>query len=70
MTGAVLFARTFANLLTVDAGFREDNILIASLDLSQLRIPVAGRLAVKKEIVDRLHDVPGVEADRRLALFR
>ena len=39
VTGAVLFARTFANLLTVDAGFREDNILITSLDLSQLRHP-------------------------------
>jgi len=62
VTGAVLFARTFANLLTVDAGFREDNILITSLDLSQLRLPVARRLAVKKEIVDRLHEIPGVEA--------
>jgi putative ABC transport system permease protein len=62
VTGAVLFARTFANLLTVDAGFREDNILIASLDLSQLRLPVARRLAVKNEIVDRLREIPGVEA--------
>jgi putative ABC transport system permease protein len=62
VTGAVLFARTFANLLTVDAGFREDSILITSLDLSQLRIPVARRLAVKNEIVDRLHEIPGVEA--------
>ena len=62
VTGAVLFARTFGNLLTVDAGFREDNILITSLDLSQLGIPVARRLAMKQEIVDRLYDVPGVEA--------
>jgi putative ABC transport system permease protein len=62
LTGAVLFARTLANLLTVDAGFREDNILITSLDLSPLRIPVARRPTVKKEIVDQLRDVPGVEA--------
>jgi putative ABC transport system permease protein len=62
VTGALLFARTFANLLTVDAGFREDNILITSLDLSQLRLSVARRLAVKKEIVDRIRDIPGVEA--------
>jgi len=62
VTGAVLFARTLANLLTVDSGFREDNVLITSLDLSRLRIPVARRLAVKKEIVDQLRDIPGVEA--------
>ena len=62
VTGAVLFARTLANLLTVDAGFREDNILIAQLDLSKLRLPVERRLPVKKEIVDRLRSVAGVEA--------
>ena len=62
VTGAVLFARTLTNLLTVDAGFREDNILIAQLDLSQLRLPVERRLAVKKEIADRLRDIPGVDA--------
>jgi hypothetical protein len=52
VAGAVLFARTLANLLTVDAGFRQDNILIAQLDLS--RLPVARRLAVKKQVVDSL----------------
>ncbi|MFZ0303056.1 MAG: ABC transporter permease [Terracidiphilus sp.] len=62
VTGAVLFARTLANLLTVDAGFREDNILIAQLDLSKLRLPVERRLPVKKEIVDRLRSVAAVEA--------
>jgi putative ABC transport system permease protein len=62
VTGAVLFARTLANLLSVNAGFREDRILITSLDLSRLRLPVARRLAAKKEILDRLRDVPGVQA--------
>ena len=64
VTGAVLFARTLANLLTVDAGFREDGILITWLD----RLPLAGRLAVKKEILDRLRDVPGVEAASEVGL--
>ncbi len=62
LTGAVLFARTLANLLAVNPGFREDSILITQLDLSRLRLPVARRLAEKKEILDRLRDVPGVEA--------
>jgi putative ABC transport system permease protein len=60
VAGAVLFARTLTNLLTVDAGFRQDNILIAQLDLS--RLPVGRRLAVTKEIVDRLRSLSGVEA--------
>ena len=62
VTGSLLFARTLANLLAVDAGFRQDNILITSLDLSPLRIPVERRLAEKKEIVDRLRALPGVES--------
>jgi putative ABC transport system permease protein len=68
VTGAVLFVRTFTNLLNVDAGFREDNILIASLDLSPLRIPAGRRLAVKNEIVDRLREIPGVETASQVGI--
>jgi predicted permease len=62
VTGAVLFAQTLANLRTVDTGFREDNIVIAWLDLSQLRLPVARRLTARKETLDLVREVPGVEA--------
>jgi predicted permease len=62
VTGALLFARTMANLLTVDAGFRQDNMLITQVDMSQLHLPVARRLAAKKQIVDRLRNVAGVDA--------
>jgi predicted permease len=61
VTGAVLFARTLGNLLTLDAGFREDNILIAQLDLSRLRLVVPRRIAVKQEILNQLRSVPGAE---------
>jgi predicted permease len=60
VAGAVLFSRTLANLLTVDAGFRQDNILIAQFDLS--RLPVPNRPTVKKEILDRLRNLSGVDA--------
>ena len=62
VTGALLFTRTLANLQNVDAGFREDNILITGLDFSPLRLPVQSRVAAKKEIVERLRNIPGVEA--------
>ena len=64
VTGSLLLSQTLSNLLDVDAGFRQDNILdfITSLDLSPLRIPVERRLAEKKEIVDRLRALPGVKS--------
>jgi predicted permease len=60
VAGAELFARTLTNLLTVDAGFRQDNILIGQFDLS--RLPVPNRPTVKKEIIDRLRNLAGVNA--------
>jgi putative ABC transport system permease protein len=66
VAGAVLFARTLTNLLTVDAGFRQDNILITQLGLS--RLPAAQRLTVKKQIVDRLRNLPGVESAAEVGL--
>jgi putative ABC transport system permease protein len=61
VTGALLFARTLGNLLTVDAGFREDSILIAQLDLTRLRLPPARRIAAKQEILEQLRSIPGAE---------
>jgi predicted permease len=69
MTGAVLFARTLGNLLTVDAGFREDSILIAQLDLSRLRLPVTRRIAAKQEILDQLRGVPGAEGAAEVGII-
>ena len=62
VTGSVLFARTLGNLMAVDAGFREDSILIAQLDFSRLRLPVTRRIATKQEVLDRLRSVPGAES--------
>jgi putative ABC transport system permease protein len=69
VTGAVLFARTFTNLLNVDTGFQEDGILITWLDLSKLHLPVAHRLEVKKEILGRIRAIPGVEAASEVGIL-
>ena len=68
VTGAVLFAQTLTNLLSVDAGFRQDNILVTRLDLSKLRLPVRHRRVVKEEIVDRLRDVAGIESAAQVGI--
>src|SRR6202034_4820817 len=40
LTGAFLFVRTFRNLMTLDAGFQQDHILIANFDFSPLKLPL------------------------------
>ena len=39
LTGSLLFARSFRNLLTLDVGFEQDHLLVASFDYSPLQIP-------------------------------
>src|SRR5262249_30293002 len=50
------------NLLTLDAGFQPGGTLITWLDLSRLRLPAERRQPVKKESLNRLRAIPGVEA--------
>jgi putative ABC transport system permease protein len=62
LVGALLFSGSLRNLLTLDAGFQQDGILITSVGLSRLNLPVERRAAVKQEIVERLQAIPGVYA--------
>src|SRR6202021_752837 len=45
LVGALLFVGSLRNLLTVDAGFRQNGILVANFDLSRLHIPSGQRIA-------------------------
>ncbi|HWF85774.1 MAG TPA: ABC transporter permease, partial [Vicinamibacterales bacterium] len=60
VVGALLFVRSLRNLMTLDAGFRQDGLLIANLDLRRAGIPEERRTAVYQEITDRLRGLPGV----------
>jgi putative ABC transport system permease protein len=62
LVGAMLFVRSLRNLLTVDAGFQQTGILITDIDLTRLNIPKERRQAFKKEYLDRLRSISGVEA--------
>ena len=61
LVGALLFVRSLRNLLTLDAGFRQDGILMADLDLSRLKIPAQRDPAFKKDLLQRIRNAPGVE---------
>jgi predicted permease len=62
LVGALLFLRSFRNLLTVDPGFRQDGILVAGLDPRRLDLSQERRFPLRQEILHRLQAIPGVEA--------
>ena len=60
LTGALLFVRTFHNLVTMNAGFQQDHILVANIDFSPLKLPPENQLAFKQQLIERMQAVPGV----------
>ena len=61
VVGALLFARSFQGLLSVDAGFRQDGILYAFCDLSPRNLQPAAFAPAKAAILDRIRALPQVE---------
>ena len=60
LVAALLFVRSFRNLLNLDVGFRQDNILVADFDFSPLKVAAANRLEYKRELLDKVRNTPGV----------
>ena len=61
VVGALLFVRTFQNLATLDAGFREDHLLIARFDMRRTGIPRERLPLVYRDVLALLRRQPGVE---------
>src|SRR3989475_7615145 len=62
LAGALLFVRSLRNLLAVDAGFRADGLVVASLTLPQADYPVERRHAVRRDLLERLRAAPGLDS--------
>jgi putative ABC transport system permease protein len=60
VVGALLFVRTLRNLLTLDAGFRQDGLLITNVDLRRAGIPEGSRTAFFDDVTERVRRLPGV----------
>jgi predicted permease len=60
LVGALLFARSLNNLAGVDAGFRQDGILVTDIDFSTLNLPKETRLAFSTDLFKRIRELPGV----------
>jgi putative ABC transport system permease protein len=62
LTGAFLFVRTFRNLITEDAGFVQDHLLVVDFDFSPLKLPPASQMAYKQALLARMQSIPGVSS--------
>jgi putative ABC transport system permease protein len=62
LMGALLFARSLRNLVTLDAGFRQKGILITAVDFKRLQLPEDRYAEYKREIVKHISGIPGVES--------
>jgi putative ABC transport system permease protein len=60
LVAALLFVRTFWNLVNLDVGFRQNNVLVADFDFSPLKVATANRLEYKRELLDKVRNTPGV----------
>jgi putative ABC transport system permease protein len=63
LVSALLFVRSFRNLMTFDPGFREDGILVGFVNLAHLNFSAPEKYdAVVRQLVEQLRLIPGVES--------
>ena len=60
VVGALLFVRSLRNLMTLDAGFSQDGILIVNLDLRRAGVTEERRRDLFAELTTRVGALPGV----------
>jgi len=62
LVGALLFARSFWNLATLDPGFREKGILVTYVDLKRLALPPERYAPFTRDLLAAVKTVPQVES--------
>jgi putative ABC transport system permease protein len=68
VVGALLFVRSLRNLMTLDAGFEQEGIVIANLDFRHAGIPAQRRTAVYDDLTRRVAALPGVAGAAQAAI--
>ena len=62
VVGAILFARSLWRLSTLDAGFTQEGVLEADLDLTQMNLPTSQRGEFKHTLLEQIRAIPGVDS--------
>jgi predicted permease len=61
LVGALLFVRSYRNLMTFDPGMRESGITVGFFDYSTLTIKPENEAEFKRQLVDDVRSLPGVQ---------
>ncbi len=62
LVGALLFVRSFRNLITLDPGFHDDGILLTSVSLSSLHMPPERSEAIRHGLEEQIRTIPQVQS--------
>ncbi|MDR3699140.1 MAG: ABC transporter permease [Candidatus Sulfopaludibacter sp.] len=62
LVGALLFVRSFRNLVSIDPGFRQDGILEADMDFSRLKLSAPAIRDSEAGLLRRVQAIPGVRS--------
>jgi putative ABC transport system permease protein len=62
LMGALLFVRSLRNLTTLNVGFQQTGVLVASVDFTRLQLPEERYAEYKRDLVKRVQALPGVES--------
>jgi putative ABC transport system permease protein len=62
VAGALLFSRSLGNLLALDMGFRDEDVLTATAMFQRLNLPPERVPVFKDELLERIRTIPGVES--------
>jgi len=61
LVAALLFVRSFRNLMNLDPGMREVGIAVAFLEFTESHVPRDRREEFQRQLLDEVRSVPGVE---------
>ena len=61
LVGALLFVRSYRNLLTLNPGFRESGILVGRFGFGNMELKQENIGAFKRELVEEVRALPGIE---------
>jgi predicted permease len=62
LAASLLFVRSLRNLTTLDAGLRQDGLLMMGVDISRLQYSNERRAAVYRNLLEEVRATPGVDA--------
>ena len=62
VVSALLFSGSLRKLLTLDAGFQREGVLIMDIDFTRLQVPQPQRAIFRQTVVDRVRSLPEVES--------